>query len=254
MIKKSFARFLGTLVFLLSAMITPSRGLDPFLQDSSRGTATNNLAKISGQVFDVEGKPAFQIEVRLVKADEVAANPEAVFAEDRKFVYIDQGGNYELQWVPPGRYLLAVNADFRFGYPVTYYPDTQDITHAKVITVSQAENLQNINITLPSKTLVRRVGSGLVIDVDGHLVPGAHVTIVVAKYPWIGPSADIAEEGDFLITGFEGIEYLLHAWVEIGRGQYLHAEPLKVKFKAGMEPITVKVSLPGKGLPIERKN
>jgi hypothetical protein len=237
---------------MLSAMMVQSSGLDYHLQDAPRGNATNILARISGKVFDVEGKPAFQLEVRLVKADDVDANPETVFAEDRRFEYIDQSGNYELQWVPPGRYILAVNADFRFGYQLTYYPDTQDITRAKVITVGPSENLQNIDIALPSPTLTRRVGKGLVTNADGRPVPGAHVTLVVAKYPWIAPSGageTSGEAGDFSVEGFEGIEYLLQAWAEVGRDQYLHAEPLKIEFKAVMDPITVKITLPGKGLP-----
>lgn len=252
--KKRTSLVFGTLMFTLSAMMVQSGVIDSQLQTAQSGTATNTLAKISGKVFDVEGKPAFQVEVRLAKADDVVANPEAVFAEDRRFAYIDQGGYFELEWVPPGQYVLAVNADYRFGYPVTYYPDTQDITRAKVLTVGQSENLQNINITLPSPTLIRRIGKGFVTDAEGRPVPGARVTLVKAKYPWSGNSDDTTEEGDFSITGFEGIEYLLHAWVEVGRGQYLHAEPLKVEFKADMEPITVKVTLPGKGLPIQGKN
>ena len=254
MIIKSPSLLIGSLVYMLSAMMVQSSGLHSHRQGTPNGTPTNGLAKISGKVFDLEGKPAFQLQVCLIKADEVDANPEAVFAKGRRFEYIDQSGYYELQWVPPGRYILAVNADFRFGYPVTYYSDTQDITRAKIITIGPSENLQNIDISLPLPTLMRRVGKGIVTDADGRPVPGAHVTLVVAKYPWIGPSADIWEKGDFSITGFEGIEYLLNAWAEVGRDQYLHAEPLKVEFKAEMEPITVKVTLPGKGLPVEGKN
>jgi len=251
--KKKSSLVLSTLMFIFPALAVQSSIIDSRQQAAPTGTVDKTLSRISGRVLDIDGKPAFQTEVRLAKADDVAANKDAVFVQNRTYAYIDQSGYYQLEWVPAGQYLLIVNADFRFGYAVTYYPDTQDITRAKVLTVGQSENIQNINISLPSPTMWRGV-KGLITDAEGHPVQGAQATLFVAKYPWIAPGGSTAEEGVFSVAGFEGVEYLLHAWAEVSPGQYLHSEPLKLEFKAEMEPITVKLTLPGKGLPMPTKD
>lgn len=254
MIKRRPFLLLVPLVYTLSAMIVQSSHLDSLFQDTPR-TDPNRLAKISGRVLDAEGKPAFQMEIRVTKAEEVEANPDAIFAEQRRFTYIDQNGNYELQWVPPGRYIITVNADHRFEYPVTYYPNTQDIVRAIIITVEQSDDLKAADIVLPAPTLRRREVKGLVTHGDGRPASGAEVRLLLAKYPWSSPtSATTDNEGHFSVTGFEGIDYLLHAWVNVGRDQQIHAEPATLQFKADMEPITLTVTLPGKGLPIQKKN
>src|SRR4051812_34526965 len=89
---------------------------------------------ISGRVFDSESKPAFQMEVRIMKAEIVEANPETIFGKDKPFSYVDKSGSYQLKDLAPGRYVLAVNADHRLPYPVTYYPGVKDVAQAAIIT------------------------------------------------------------------------------------------------------------------------
>ena len=62
----------------------------------------DSQASLSGRVFDAEGKAGFQMEVRVMKADAVEANPESIFAENRIYVYVDQDGSYSLMRVSAG--------------------------------------------------------------------------------------------------------------------------------------------------------
>ena len=94
-------------------------------------------------MFDSDGKPAFQMEVRVMKADLVQADSDAIFAQNRKFSYVEQNGNYELKDLAPGRYILAVNADHRKPYHVTYHPAAEGVAQAVIITVEENQKIRN---------------------------------------------------------------------------------------------------------------
>jgi hypothetical protein len=198
---------------------------------------------ISGRVFDSESKPAFQMEVRVMKAEIVEANPEAIFAEDRSFSYVDQIGSYHLKYLAPGRYILAVNADYRLPYPVTYYPGIKDVAHTTIITVEQNQEIRNIDVLLDRPSLTRRVIEGIVVRGDGSPA-NARVNLVVAKYPWTAPySSDTDEKGRFSLYGYEGIKYLVKI-ADYSKDKKLVAEPVEVSPKVGMKPVRVVLRSP----------
>src|SRR6266498_2712653 len=89
---------------------------------TSAYSQTAQFATISGRVIDADSTPAFQMEVRAIKADDAHANADQIFAKDRIFCYVDQNGTYKLNYLPAGRYIIAANADFRRPYFVTYHP------------------------------------------------------------------------------------------------------------------------------------
>src|SRR5687768_4314684 len=151
--------YLALLMLLLSCL---------FLTDAptSRSQAQHR-GSISGRVFDSESKPAFQVEVRVMKAEIVEADPEAIFAEYTRFSYVDQSGSYKLEYLAPGRYILAVNADYRLPYAVTYYPGVKDVAHTSIITVEQNQETRNINVLLEHPSLTARVIEGIVVRTDG---------------------------------------------------------------------------------------
>jgi len=195
-----------------------------------------NRGIISGRVFDSESKPAFQIEVRVMKAEIVEADPEAIFAGQRSFSYIDQSGSYKLEYLAAGRYVLAVNADHRLPYPVTYYPGIKDVIHTSIITVEQDQETRNIDVLLERPSLTLRVIEGRVVRSDGSPAK-ARINLVVAKYPWIAPySIDSDEKGRFSLHGYEGINYLIKV-ADYSEDKRMEAEPVAVSPKAGMKPV-----------------
>jgi hypothetical protein len=217
---------------------------------SSAYSQASDKGGISGRVFDANGKAAFQMEVRVMKADAVEANPESIFAEDRIFSYVEQSGSYVLEGLQPGRYILAVNADFRFPYQVTYYPGVQDVAQATVITVEGNQQLQNLDVELNRPSLSGRVIKGVALWANGSPAIDARVNLLVAKYPWIAPSSiGTDKEGRFTLYGYEGIKYLIHAWAYSKNKEEMHAEPLEVSPMDGMKPVRLALNASGKGFP-----
>ena len=190
------------------------------------------------------------MEVRAVKADAAEADPESVFAAERIYVYVDQDGSYNLKWLPPGRYIIAVNADHRLPYPVTYYPGVQDISQAAAITVEGSQQLQDINFLLDRPTLSPRLVNGAVVWADGSPAAGAHINLLVAKYPWIAPGSISAdEEGHFSLYGYEGVKYLLRAWATAKDKGEMHAEPIEVSPAENAKRIRLVLNVSGRGFP-----
>ena len=171
-----------------------------------------------------------------MKAEIVEADPEAIFAEQRSFSYVDQSGSYKLEYLAPGRYILAVNADHRLPYPVTYYPGIKDVAHTSIITVEQDQETRNIDVLLERPSLTPRVIEGVVVRTDGSPAK-ARVNLVVAKYPWAAPySTDTDEKGRFSLHGYEGIKYLVKV-ADYSKDKKMEAEPVEVSPKARMRPI-----------------
>jgi len=160
--------------------------------------------------MDADSIPAFQMEVRAIKADDANANADAVFAKDRIFSYVDQNGTYKLNYLPAGRYVVVANADFRWPYTVTYHPGVSDLAYAAAVTVVAGQEIQNINILLGRPSLTLRAIEGVCVWDDGRPVPDMRVNLLVAKYPWIVPASIGTDKiGSFTLRGYVGIEYLV---------------------------------------------
>ena len=171
---------------------------------------TERFASISGRVIDADSAPAFQMEVRAIKADDARADSDAVFAKDRIFSYVDQSGTYKLNYLPAGRYFVVANADFRRPYAVTFHPGVTEMTFAAEVTVVAGAEAQNINILLGRPSLTSRSITGVCVWDDGRPAADMYVNLLVAKYPWGAPSSSSTnKDGTFTLNGYEGIEYLV---------------------------------------------
>jgi len=149
------------------------------------------------------------MEVRAIKANDAQANPDAIFAKDRIFSYVDQSGTYKLN-IPPGRYFVVANADFRRPYAVTFHPGVTELSFAAEVTVTAGVDIQNINILLDRPSLTLRPIEGLCVWDDGRPAAEARINLLVASYPWISPaSIETDKAGSFTLHGYEGIEYLI---------------------------------------------
>ena len=177
---------------------------------ASAYSQTKQFAIISGRVIDAESTPAFQMEVRAIKADDARTDPDVIFAKDRSFSYVGQDGTYKMNYLPAGRYFVVANADFRRPYSVTYHPGVTDLASAASVTVEEGQELQNINILLGSPSLTPRPIDIVCIWDDGRAAGDTYVNLLVAKYPWIAPISGFSDKGGALrLQGYEGIEYLV---------------------------------------------
>ena len=181
-----------------------------FLLATSAPSQTTKFGTISGYVIDADSTPAFQMEVRAIKADDANADAAAIFAKDRIFSYVDQDGRYKLNYLPAGRYIVVANADFRAPYTVTYHPGVNDLAYAAAVTVVAGQESQNINILLGRASLTLRTIEGICVWDDGRPAADKYVDLLVAKYPWGAPSSSSTDKnGAFKLYGYEGIEYLI---------------------------------------------
>lgn len=223
-----------------SVAITNSRPAEAIFQ-------TPLVGSITGRVVDAAGKPAFQTEIRILPADRVFSDHDAVFAEDRRYVYVDQSGAYTFQGVQPGRYVIAVNADFRHEYPPTYYPGVQDISQAEIITVGENDKLMNVDVALPLPSLTRWKLDGAVVWLNGQPAGRARVGLSMAKYPWIMPySLDADDQGRFSLYGYTEYEYYAQAYGRTSDGADTHAEPPLVSANQTTGPIKLILSSSGR--------
>ena len=190
------------------------------------------FATISGRVIDANSTPAFQMEVRAIRADDAHANADAIFAEDRIFSYVDQNGTYKLNlWA--GSYIVVANADFRRPYSVTYHPGVSDLAYAASVTVGAGQELQNVNILLDRPSLTLRAIDGVCVWDDGRPAGDTRVNLLVAKYPWIAPaSIETDKTGSFTLHGYEGIEYLLDL-PDYHDGKKPRVDVVKISLTAG---------------------
>jgi hypothetical protein len=171
---------------------------------------TAQFGTISGRVIDADSTPAFQMEVRAIKADDALTDSDAVFAKDRIFSYVDQSGTYKLNYLTAGRYFVVANADFRRPYAVTFHPGVTEMTFGAEVTVVAGAEAQNINILLGGPSLTSHSITGVCVWDDGRPAADMYVNLLVAKYPWSAPSSSSTnKDGTFKLNGYEGIEYLI---------------------------------------------
>ncbi|MGI8835932.1 MAG: carboxypeptidase-like regulatory domain-containing protein [Pyrinomonadaceae bacterium] len=228
-------------VYLASLMLLSCLALPDATTAQSQ---PQHLGSISGRVFDSESKPAFQMEVRVMKADLVEADPEAIFAENRSFTYVNQDGSYELKYLAPGRYILAVNADHRFPYLVTYYPGINQVGNTAIVTVQQNQQTGKIDVLLNRPSLTQRVIEGTAIWEDGNPATNVLINLVLAKYPWMAPSSSLTDkDGRFKLYGFEHIKYLAKV-ADYTRDKKMRVEPVEVSPKVGMKPVRLVLRSP----------
>jgi hypothetical protein len=164
----------------------------------------------------------------------VAADPDAIFAKDRIFSYVDQDGTYKLNHLPAGRYIVVANADFRRPYAVTFHPGVKDLANAVGVTVDEGQEVQNINILLGPPSLTLRSIEGVCVWEDGRPAADTRINLLVAKYPWIAPaSIGTDKNGSFTLPGYEGIDYLVDL-PDYSDGKKPRVDPVRVSPKAGM--------------------
>lgn len=106
----------------------------------------NNNA-IRGRVLDPSGNPMGGVCLDVVPAQGRASNH--LYKSD----CTDSRGTFEIDSLPPGRYLIAVNKSGKLSasepFKTFYYPDVTDPEKAVVLTIVPGQILDGINIVVP---------------------------------------------------------------------------------------------------------
>jgi hypothetical protein len=226
---------------------------------SDRGCASNNYwaninGMVSGRVVDAQGRRA-PARLRLVSVE----NARQSFLGS---AYND--GEFEIDGVPPGRYLLYV--EIVSAYPDTrqvskkepfYYPGVFEPKEAKIIELGLGEKQNAYEFTLPEKLKVQTI-TGVIQYPDGRPAGNAAVILSIPdKTPpgiyrtdeWGSGRIETDESGRFEIHAFKGNTYQLEAQeghkvaIEAKRRQ-LYSEPKIIKLEGDVNDVKLVLSSP----------
>jgi hypothetical protein len=174
--------------------------------------------RISGRVLDSDGKPV---------PDSAQVSVVTLESADKDFAHTEsrsdytKNGQYEIDGLPPGKYVLGVNiADPPEGgsaYAPTYFPGVTDLKNATIINIGAGEKLRNYDLRLPPRLETVTV-TGTVLWANGKPVVGADIDISdVGDIDYsLAFGVDIVtdKQGHFSIKAFKGRKYFLHAYKE----------------------------------------
>jgi hypothetical protein len=141
------------------------------------GVAEHNFdvywnGRIQGRVLETSGRPA-RIWVKLESADGRRLPGYVKF-----FVRTDRDGSYEINRVPPGRYVVWVNPSGpsqQSPYDIQYYPSARRLRDAKGIDMSEGQQFRGIDFRL--QLLAERTVQVRVSWPDGSTGVGASVCV-----------------------------------------------------------------------------
>lgn len=194
---------------------------------------------ISGTLLGPDGRP---IPRKYVTIYSVSDPPTHI---DDDSATTDEKGRFRFA-VPPGNYIIGFNTfrppSAKAPYPPTYYPSANERAAAQVVSVGDKQHLKNLVLKLPHP-LTARIIPVRVLWPDGSLVSDANVWISQVNHPRkvVGISVShTATDGTFDLTGFEGIDYILHANKYAGLGRVSCAKNVLLR---ASQPFATRIEL-----------
>jgi len=211
-----------------------------------------NDSGITGHVFKPDGTPLAKANVELMPVER-----ETIQRLGGDETWADEKGEYELEEIPPGRYLLGINLSSSPSneqpYPRTFYPGVTDRSTATVIEIGLGQKLKDIDIHLPPQSIAHLI-CGFVVWPDGSLAKGVDIYLEDVDYPgWCvnGCNTRTDQQGRFELKGFDGYKYRVVSTAEkssIDGKEKVNAYGVSESFQLGteMENLRIVLSLPGR--------
>jgi hypothetical protein len=165
---------------------------------------------VSGILLSPDRRPISDADVNIYSA----SDPPTHIDKDSSTT--DEKGRFKFA-VPPGSYIIGFNTfwppSVKAPYPPTYYPSTDERDAAQVVSVNDKQHVKDLMLKV-AQSLIARVIPVKVLWPDGRPVTDANVWISQLSEPTfvVGMSVShTSTDGTFDLTGFEGIDYILHA-------------------------------------------
>jgi len=180
---------------------------------SDRGCAKQTFwtkadSTVGGRVVDVMGRVA-PATLTLVSMQD----------QQRKFRgFADEEGEFSVEGIEPGRYLLYVEIVSAGKEDIYYYPGVDERDRAEILEVGMGQNLTGYTFTLPDKVIMRVI-EGILQFPDGSPAAGARVIGLLESKTTPGvyrtsdwpSSCDADAQGRFALVGFKGNTYKVYA-------------------------------------------
>ena len=197
---------------------------------------------ITGRVIDAEGRPVSGEAVTLSLAGEGGYLRRFV-PPDSKQVYTDKAGEYRVDGVPPGRYLVSVGESYdlspgdaggRSRYSQAFHPAATEATAGVAVEVTGGGGVAGVDITVGPPVRAYRMAGRVTEAATGKSVPGVALRVVVqdelgrARLDTSGGWRS-GVGGEFSIAGARPGRYLIHPQDDAASNTY--GEPIAVEVK-----------------------
>jgi hypothetical protein len=219
--------------------------LDREVQVAARGCAMLHIlvetdGRLSGKIFDFRGQPLANAALYLLPIDPAQRSQGGS-------AYSTPEGVYEFKRLSPGLYRMLIRFDGQLTdqhrpFPLLYYPGVSDINQATVFKIGEGERLENYDLKMPLP-LKERTITGMLTWSDGRPATDVSFGYKVSEHGLLYP-IKVDDQGRFTFKVYEGLEILLQANYEKGKGNYIYSPP--VKASTTTEDEFIKVQLPEK--------
>jgi hypothetical protein len=215
-----------------------------------------NDSRITGRVLRPEGGGLAKANVVLIPAESAIEQLNRTGIDQ---TWADKDGEYELEEIAPGRYLVGINVtsspSAESPYPRTFYPGVADPARATVIEVGLGEKLAHIDIQLPA-TLLEQVVRGFVVWPNDTLAAGVEVYLEDVNHPGVcvnGCSQKTDAQGRFEFKAYSGYEYRVVALADKSEKNKDDEFGQSTSFKLTADRDGMKVVLSSTGRPWDKK-
>jgi hypothetical protein len=180
--------------------VTLEKSQCSYLELDLYGTDPRATATVAGNVQAATGEAIDKSAVSLLNVVENGPDYLELLKKD---------GSFKFERVAPGEYHLVLNAGgFNAPYARTYYPGTEDKREAKVISVTEAGVIQNLQVLVGPRLSERKV-AGTVVWKNDH--PGEDAYIEVYSGDENVRSVSIDEDGKFSFILYGDYDFSIEA-------------------------------------------
>jgi Carboxypeptidase regulatory-like domain len=177
--------------------------------------------RLAGKIQDAAGRPLPSVPVHARPSEMSTSIAEAT---------TDSAGGYELQGLPPGRYIVGVNINrppsVEAPYQALFSPGTSIESKAVPIALAAGQHKQVPTLTMPA-ALRNAALRGCIVMPDRRPATEAVVGIEWARDGLPGSRSEpvaLDARGCFAVVAHEGNRYGLSASLYLAGGVFLHAE------------------------------
>lgn len=212
---------------------------------------------MSGRVFGADGRPLQSVCLNLLLKENPNGRPTLLDCTDEQ-------GRYKIDEIPPGEYLIAVNADGQKSghepFPTVYYPGVFEKEKASPLTVTTGGSFEEYDIHVPSEEATRVI-EGVLLYRDGRAAANELVEFKAdaVRQGYDGTSRTKTDaQGRFSLTVLQGLKGRLRGYVITYEGQYENCPELEKLIKEsdtrvpeiGTEPISLEVNSDYQGIKL----
>ncbi len=193
--------------------------------------------RLSGIVFDAEGRPATGVRTYLVKAEKRGMD-WTIYGQS------DENSKYEVKGIQPGRYRIVlqhIGLDASHPNSIFYHPGVSDPEQADIISFGEGQVINNFALRLPMLPRMKTI-EGIVLGADGNPLAGV---LVNYGQPNANMTSNVKtdEYGRFSFDAYEGVKYSVRVIIDLGDSEYaffnwsdLPADAEKAPMKLVIDP------------------